>query len=113
MNLYEANKQIVSQLPEVNWDEELENYYNIIKDFVSTTNNSFYMLLCQEDRYYTLFQTGCEGKSIDIELIDIIRNYGAQVKSFTLTENKDAIEIWLNSKVAYFFPYDAGVIKCQ
>ena len=75
------------------------------------------MLLCKEKSYYTLFSI--EPPSLEplsgILLDECIPNFG-NLKCVNETDDKTALEFWVeidgNIYVAYFFPYDGGVIKC-
>lgn len=114
--LYDVNKQIISQLPTPT-DEDIEIAKDLVDTFVEEKNNQYYMLLCKEKSYYTLFNI--EPPSLEplsgILLDECIPNFG-NLKCVNETDDKTALEFWVeidgNIYVAYFFPYDEGVIKC-
>ena len=58
MNLYDVNKQIFAQLPEIN-EEEIEEAKNNVKNFIMKNyygnNSHYFMLLNNEEHDYTLF----------------------------------------------------------
>lgn len=115
MNLYDVNKQLVNQLTALN-DEDLNERKEIIKNYLIEQGNQFYMLLCKDISYYTLFDTTDEtGPRAADEVVECIKCVG-EIKS--IEENEDgAIEIWICASpkgpmVMYLFPYDVGVIKC-
>lgn len=117
MNIYDLNKQLISQMVALS-DEDLVNSKQLIKDYFQEQGNRFYMLLCKDISYYTLFEivedTWVQPAAAD-EVIACIKDIGT-VKSIDRTED-GAIEIWAqpgesDPLVMYLFPYDAGVIQC-
>ena len=74
------------------------------------------MLYGKEISYFTLFQIVNNEISFGKEVIDCLNNIG-QIKAIDMTENEDAVEIWVyldedeNSTCLYLFPYDAGLVK--
>lgn len=118
MNLYDLNKAAVTQLP--NYSEadrqaakELINAYD---DFSTITH--YYMLLCRELNYYTVFQRQFTGlEDFGDVVIECLENLG-NIKSIEVTEDKTAIEAWIvnsdnEAHVVYLFNYDQGVILCK
>lgn len=116
INLYDMNKQLVNQLATLN-DEDLKNSKEIIENYLKEQNNQFYMLLCKDISYYTLFDI-MDDESMPCaseEIIECIKCIG-DVKSIAVNED-GAIEAWICANpegpmVMYLFPYDVGVIKC-
>ena len=117
MNMYEMNKQFISQLANLS-DEDLENSRELIRNYFKEQANEYYMLLCKDISYYTLFHINdkfTEPTAAD-EVIECVKCIGT-VKAIDLTEGESAIEIWVqeDSKdpmVMYLFTYDTGVIEC-
>ena len=115
MNMYDINKQIIGQLPDMD-NDTINEKKKLIRDFVSEQHNQFYMLLCRDINYYTLFAIDKKNADECIEdvTIECINDIGV-IKSIDLNEN-GAIEIWITQGdsiyVAYFFGYDLGVIVC-
>ena len=116
MNIYDLNKQIISQMATLS-DEDLEDSKQLIRGYFQEHENEFYMLLCKDISYYTLFHIVdyiTEPAAAD-EVIACIKEIGA-VKSIDRT-NDGAIEIWAHHGEAqplamYLFAYDMGVIEC-
>lgn len=122
MTLYEVNQAVVNKL------EPLDEYVLsakevLIKDFIKNSKNKYYMLLCNELHYYTVFVTGLlnppkENAPIQREITTCLFKMGT-VKSIEETPDKNAIEIWVttdedkSSHMFYLFPYDEGVIECE
>ena len=112
--LYEINQTAVTGLPEyteemiLEKDRELTGWRHI-------TNKAYYMLLSNDDRYYTIFATTGEGRYFGTEVVECLKSMG-QIKAIDLLEN-NSYECWIthddNSHVYYLFPYEEGVIKCQ
>lgn len=118
MSLYDLNKQAIAQLPCLN-EEGMISAKKTINDYGNTINNNFYMLLCREANYYTLFNINRENSELENfgELVlECATDLGA-LKSVELTEDGNAIEIWVHCAnrepdVMYLFGYDAGVVEC-
>lgn len=117
LNLYDLNKSIISQLKDLN-EEQLYAAMKTITVFAEGTNNKYHMLYGKEISYFTLFVKDFYAKeSLGKEVINCLKNIG-KIKSIELTENKDAIEIWICDSeneltVLYLFPYDNGVIEVK
>ena len=116
MTTYDLNKQIISQLGVLEGNE-LTEARDRLTNFVNDTNNKFYMLLCRDINYYTLFEIDNGDNTLDSfanEVFYCVEEIGA-VKSVDGVEG--AIEIWVHPidgepLVMYLFTYDMGVIKC-
>lgn len=78
----------------------------------------YYMLLCRELNYYTVFQRQFTGlEDFGDVVIECLENLG-NIKSIEVTEDKTAIEAWIvnsdnEAHVVYLFNYDQGVIICK
>ena len=127
--LYDVNKSLIEQNVEVLDEQQLQDKKNLIVDFINNTNNAYYMLLCNERKDYTIFHRRWDGAieqfldnvgtiedTLEKILIDECLPNRGRTKSIELTENKDAVEIWISidgeSYCYYFFPYDAALIEC-
>lgn len=114
MNLYDMNKQILTQIPALeNFDESVV----LINEFANATNNTYHMLYGKEISYFTLFckdLLNFEISNLGEAVIECLQNVGT-IKSIDYTENKDAIEIWVqvedDATCLYLFPYDNGIVK--
>lgn len=116
-SLYDINKSIINNLPSLT-QEEIQEKNAEIEDFILHTADTYYMLLCNDRKDYTIFnlkETDSFKEAIQILLEECLPNRG-EIKSINLTEDKQAIEIWLfidkESYCYYFFPYSLGVIEC-
>jgi hypothetical protein len=110
MDLYDMNKQIISQLPDLtDWDR----VETTLLDFDNKWYNDYYMLYGKEISYFTVFKIK-ESSAFGREVIDVIKNVGA-VKAIDLTEAADAIEVWVIYKdeptCLYLFAYDSGIVQ--
>lgn len=116
LKLIDFNKQLVSQIEDYN-EEDYNNAMDIVCEYTTIKPGEYYMLLCRDYNYYTLFKTGeklCD-KPFSCEVIECLKNVGT-VKAFDITDDKEAIEIWVmiddEPYVMYLFNYDQGVVKC-
>jgi hypothetical protein len=112
MGLYDMNKQIIAQLPTLTDDELNEKKYSI--DALNAKyNNEYYMLYGKEISYFTLFKI-VEPQYFSYEVIECLKNVG-DIKAIDLTEDKDAVEIWVmadgKATCLYLFPYDLGIVQ--
>ena len=121
MTAYEMNQQLIHQLPELDHNI-IPQKKELIYNFCNETANNYYMLLCRDTNYYTVLHRIHADASLDF-IADVVtecaETQGA-IKSIELTEDKSAIEIWVDNPcfedctyVMYFFPYDGGIEVCQ
>ena len=89
----------------------------VLMNYIQETENEFYMMLCRDMNYYTLFHIVdyLTEPSIYDEVIECAKDLGT-IKSIEYVET-GAIEIWFqpieaDPVVMYFFGYDGGVIDC-
>ena len=73
------------------------------------------MILCKELSFYTIFaKDNYEKNSLEEAVLDYCISTGP-IHSVSLTENNDAIEIWIEYEnevyVFYLFDYERGVIN--
>lgn len=116
MNLYDLNKQIISQMPTLD-EDGIDLALMTIAAYIKNTDNKFYMLLCKDVNYYTLFSistTITEPYACE-EVLACASDWGV-LKSVEVNDN-DAVEIWVQDEqgeamVMYLFPYDMGVVEC-
>lgn len=118
MTLYDMNKAIINQLPSYT-EEDIVKSKEVIEELYNETKNYYYMLYGKEIGYFTLFHITEEAPLKDRfeeVVIECITTLGMSIKSLELTEDHQAIEIWMetadNDKSVtclYLFPYDIGV----
>lgn len=115
LQLFDLNKSIISQLPSLS-KEKLNQGLELIDNFDLEHRNNFYMLYGKEISYFTIFSTQTECSDFEVlsdAVIGCLENVGA-IKSIELTEEKDAIEIWVSigadATCLYLFPYDNGIV---
>ena len=80
VSLYDMNKQIISQLPVLN-QEGKEEGKQLINSMIKDIKSSYYMLLCKDKDYYTLF---VKDSNSDENMSDIViecAEFLGQVKS--------------------------------
>jgi hypothetical protein len=110
IGLYDMNKQIIAQLPDLTDWGHVEN---ILKNFDIDWNNDYYMMYGKEISYFTVFKIK-EHIAFAHEVIDVVKNVGT-VKAMDLTAAADAIEIWViyndEPTCLYLFPYDMGIVE--
>ena len=112
--LYDLNKNIIAQMPQYDFDQIRDLEKRI--DEWNAEQHQFFMLLCREINYYTVFQLKPEEAEF--------RTLGESVTG-VLTESEfnihsdeqcdDHFEIWGKKDDDIYdfllFPYDQGVVK--
>ena len=113
VGLYDMNKQIIAQLPELTDDEINIKKVEVINNLHNIFKNSFYMLYGKELSYFTLFNI-IRADSFGDEVVNCLINVGV-IKAIDFAEPKDAVEIWVEDDngptCLYLFPYDNGLVK--
>lgn len=115
VSLFELNQGAMTSLPEYT-DEQISAAKSLIDEYCCNNQGTFYMLLSNEQKYYTLFNiTGnYDYPVVENEVVDCLRAVGT-IKDVSLNE-QNVIECWVTigdtSYVYYFFNYDKGVILC-
>jgi hypothetical protein len=114
--LYDLNKAAVIKEISLTGDK-LEEKKPAIINFLKDKNNTYYMLLCNERKDYTIFRLKEENSINDLVncLVDECLLNRGLVKGIDITEDQGAIEIWLSIEeeafVYYFFPYDSAIVE--
>lgn len=115
--LYDMNKAIIEQQGKMSKTAFNDKLNGLVTDFFKVTDNTYYMMLCNEQRDYTVFRIS-EFEHIPNavqELKECIENRGA-VMSIEKDKN-GAIEIWIKDMsdeqnyCYYLFPYDTAIIE--
>ena len=119
VTLYDLNKDLVKKHEIKLSNKAIEQKKKLIINFLNNINDSYYMLLCNERRDYTIFTfknktTKEYQECADILINECLFNRG-ELRGFDLTRTKDAIEIWMiiedDAFVYYFFPYGNAIIE--
>lgn len=113
--VYDMNKSLIQQVEKPMTKEDLENARNTFEEYVTTSDNQYYMLLCNDRKDYTLFNYTTERLEFFYnELQECLINRGS-VYSIEKTSDNQALEIWLKIDdevfCYYFFAYDTGVLE--
>lgn len=116
--LYEINKVAHQALPNLT-KEELNNSANYIKTFFEerTPDAQYWLLLSNENRYYTIFHKNEDSFSFDnltAEVLSIVSELGG-VKNISRDTTDTALGFWVeyNGTCSLFllFDYTMGVIE--
>lgn len=112
LSLYELNKQIMSQLDPFtleNWQDAEKQ----ITEWESNIKGRYYMLLCKEKSYYTVFvDDGYEFHNFGQAIRECLEFVGNVV---SIEYKPNLIEFWIKDKedtyCMYLFNYDEGVVS--
>ena len=116
MSLYELNKQGYAQL--LPYDEtQIQDAITCINEFSDKNKGKYYMLLCKEMSYYTVFEKDFleyDCLSLGHGVIECLDNVGT---IHGIDDNGEgALEIWVKTSdeevyCMLLFNYDVGVVK--
>ena len=117
VSLYQLNQDIMSNYPALSEDGVRKGQLEFF-DWISKLpdNPKFYMLLCHELNYYTLFHINDTATREDFwnEFYDIAKELGT-LKAMEI--DSGCFSIWVDwpqdniSHLFYLFPYDRGVVE--
>lgn len=117
MTLYQFNQNIMSSQPALSGDGVRKGQLEFF-DWISKQpdNPKFYMLLCSELNYYTVFHINDTATKEDFwnEFYDIAKELGT-LKAMEI--DSGCFSIWVDwpqdniSHLFYLFPYDRGVVE--
>ena len=115
MTEYEYAKQVAIQMPAMT---DFVKAKEVIRTY--TEYKKYTMLLCNDLRYYTVFNKHTDENNIypalENEVIECIQTMCDEIISITLDEELGMVEIWIKMNdeayVMYLFDYTEGVIDC-
>ncbi len=114
MNLYELNQAGYISLPNMNKADILDAKAKV-RNFLAHNFGKYYMLLCNELHYYTVFDLMKPNSSITLvkELFNVILVELGTLKAVEI--NDTSIEFWIEKDgechMYAFFNYDRGVVQ--
>ena len=114
---YDINKELVEKYEKEIFVEDFGKFYDTFQNYILSNVDSYYMLLCNEEKDYTIFsvESDIDITNIFSELKECIFNRG-RLYGFDITKDNQAIEIWIKTgngiHCYYFFKYGSAVIKC-
>lgn len=121
VSLYELNQSAMTAMPPMS-DEHIKLNKELIRkhlfmQLAPEDNTRYFMLLNNEQKYYTTFIVKPNISTIsnvEDEVIECLQSRG-EIKDISFLD--DGIEFWVtegdNSYVYYLFNYRGGVIECQ
>ena len=115
--LYEVNKSIIIQLPNMD-SEDLNSVKENINAWRDETFNGFYMLYGKEISYFTVFSAHSaeyDVMTLGDGVIECLMSIG-DIKSIDRVPDNGAFEIWVatpegEATCLYLFPYDNGIVR--
>ena len=114
---YDLNKQMMANNEPYTEEERKKAEQGINSWRKDNKDSKFFMLLCRDINYYTIFSTtqclNQERVSLGKGVLECLDNVG---DIYSVNEAEDnAIEIWAKVKdefvVLYLFPYDSGIVE--
>ena len=126
MTLYDLNKQMVKSLPPMNEEGKESFINNIFNSYISKEPNKYYMLLCKELSYFTVFHKDKINTDNFAETVhELLSEKGTIITAgWDNEETKTSVEYWVNIKTPiennpdytdvycfYLFKYDNGIVE--
>lgn len=118
-NMYDYNKELVKNYEKPLTHVELAARQEVLEGFFKDKVVKYAMLLCHEQRDYTLFNLKATSTAIHQAAKEVIlccMNRG-EVVGIDKTDDGLAYEIWIiiddEAYCYYLFPYDQAVIECE
>ena len=116
VNLYELNKSFYLT-QELLTEEAIAEKAIKITEYHKEQKNNFYMLICKEKSYFTLFEKHIrpEFNNLSEAVIQILKENNWGIYDIYFNETTGAIEIWIKTEenevhCMFFFAYDKGVV---
>ena len=118
MSLYDINKNFMAGQPALSQDE-LTAGLKVIENYVFDTykNSTYFMLLCKELSYYTMFVRDSKSSTniLTNEVLNCLQWIAKDILSIELNTTNNTPEIWIRTPeeeivCMYFFNYGDGVI---
>lgn len=106
---YDINKNLVQQYEKELSTSEIEDRKNLLVNFIKQQNDTIFMMLCHEQRDYTIFNVK-DGNNPQInEIIECLVNRG-KIVGIDKTKDEQAIEIWLiiNNEAFCYYLFSFG-----
>lgn len=128
MTLYDLNRQMVKSLPPMDNDGKVAFINNIFNKFIEKDSNKYYMLLCKELSYFTVFHKDDINTDNFAETVhQLLSERGTIITAgWDNEENQNSIEYWVSVKTPiennpnyteiycfYLFRYDEGIVEVQ
>ena len=117
MTAYEVNKMIVAQLPSLISPAQLAPAKEILCKYVE--DPGYYMLLCNDIHYYTVFHRDAYAHGADLcedVIIECLQEKGV-IQQINLNTDNTAVECWIKNEDGVFmfmlFDYDWGIVPCR
>ena len=112
---YDINKDLVERYEKELTAEKIIEKKEMLLNYLESHSDTYYMLLCNDRKDYTLFNlVDSKTELINVLVDECLKNRGI-IKGIDQTQDQYAIEIWLSidgeSFCYYFFPYGEAVIK--
>ena len=128
ISMYDLNKSMVAQMPPMT-DEARKEHNKQFEDFYMNTGNNYYMLLCKELSYYTLFHQDDLNVDNFAETVDEMLGYLGEWITWNYSDDSHtSIEYWVkvcrdndddsddsedDIYCVILFPYDQGVVEVK
>lgn len=118
MSLYDINKNFMAGQSALSQDE-LTAGLKVIENYVFDTykNSTYFMLLCKELSYYTMFVRDSKSSTniLTNEVLNCLQWIAKDILSIELNTTNNTPEIWIRTPeeeivCMYFFNYDDGVV---
>lgn len=126
ITLYDLNKQMVKSLPPMDEEGKQAFINNIFNPYIAKESNKYYMLLCKELSYFTVFHKDEVNIDNFAETVHLLLSDRGTIitAGWDNEEAQTGIEYWLSVKTPiennpdfsdiycfYLFRYDEGIVE--
>ena len=119
-SLYDINQQLMQQEPLLSNELKIEKITQLQKWFAKNISEQYFMLLCNDQKDYTLFNLESKHfspvqmyETAAQDVIECLENRGS-ILAITLEDN-NAWELWIRNSEGnfayYLLPYRKGVLE--
>ena len=107
-NLYELNKQVMSQLPPQS-DEMMSHHWTVIGDWFGKSHERWFMLMCKERSDFTFIHINDNKFANAVKELQEVLEERGQVGAIQYVHGEDYFEIWVkdNDEAFVFMLFEA------
>lgn len=116
LNNYDMHKQLYAQMKPLS-DEDLNKKLVSIGGWFSTfAKDKYFMLMCKEISYYTVFRFNKPNYTKGVEELKKTLQFRGQIIDIVYVHAENAYECWVKNSLGememyYLFNYDWGVVE--
>lgn len=117
--VYDVHKELFKKVGPLPEKKKKEALANVGGWFGSHVKRNYYMLMCKEKSFYTVFHFNNHNYSKGIHELEELLEWQGEILEIHYVHGEDSYECWVKDKetgevsMYYLFPYDWGVIEIE